>query len=99
MNVSSFLKWQYSEEQLCAYFLSKNIQSIYQLDDDFIKNWYEKVMKVGLVVGVGGRQELIIYYTNALIVERKYESLLEYWVEKYGRRIMDDIEGFFNDKK
>jgi len=99
VNVSSFLKWQYSEEQLCAYFLSKNIQNIYQLDDDFIKNWYEKIMKIGLGEGVSGRQELILYYSNALIVERKYEGLLEYWVERYGRSILDDIEDFFNDKK
>lgn len=31
---------KFSEEQMCACFLTITIRSQYQFDDDFIKNWY-----------------------------------------------------------
>lgn len=93
--ITNFLKWKYTEEQLCVYFLSKNIRSIYHFDDDFIVNWYKDIFGSEVPVGRSARQELILFYTKMLMTESKYEAHLEYWVEKSGSKIFSEVEEYF----
>jgi hypothetical protein len=97
--ISDFLRWKYSEDELCVYFLSKNIHTIYQLDDDYITNWYGDVFDTSLTDKVNARKKLIVFYTNMLMNENKFESHLDYWVEKCGRKILNDIDVFFSGDK
>jgi len=37
------LRARFTEEQMCACFLTKTIRSVYQFDDEFAAGWYEKI--------------------------------------------------------
>lgn len=86
---------RFTEEQLCAYFLTKTIRSQYQFDDDFIADWYEKVFDKKPDHIESARRELVQAYTTMLMVERKYRYHLDYWLRQYQERLASEMEAFF----
>ncbi len=38
--IEAELRKKFTEEQMCAYFLTKTIRSQYQFDDEFVAHWY-----------------------------------------------------------
>jgi len=41
--IEKVLLAKFTEEQMCAYFLTTTIRSQYQFDDTFIAGWYEDI--------------------------------------------------------
>lgn len=89
------LREKFTEEQMCAYFLTKTIQSQYQFDDDFISGWYEEVFDKEPERIEEARRELVRAYTDMLMFERKYRFHLDYWLRQYQDKLIMEMESFF----
>ena len=90
------LRSKFTEEQMCAYFLTKVIRSQYQFDDDFISDWYEEIFNKKPNKIEQARCELVNAYANMLMFERKYRSHLDYWLRQYQERLIAVMEAFFS---
>lgn len=86
---------KFSEEQMCAYFLTKTIRSQYQFDDDFIRNWYEEIFDKKPKQMESARRELVQAYTKMLMFENKYRFHLDYWLRQYQEKLLSEMETFF----
>lgn len=40
--IEARIRERFSEQQMCAYFLTKTIRSQYQFDDEFVSGWYQE---------------------------------------------------------
>ena len=89
------LRNRFTEEQMCAYFLTKTIRSQYQFDDEFISNWYEEIFEKRPVHKDSARRELVKAYTNMLMFEKKYRFHLDYWLRQYQESLITEMESFF----
>lgn len=89
------LRDKYSEEQMCAYFLTKTIRSQYQFNNDFISNWYEEIFDKKPADIKMARRELVQAYANMLIMEQKYRFHLDYWLRLYQEKLITEMETFF----
>lgn len=89
------LRSQFTEEQMCAYFLTKTIRSQYQFDDEFISNWYEEIFNKKPEHIENARRELVSSYTNMLMLEKKYRFHLDYWLRQYQEKIITEMQSFF----
>ena len=89
------LREKFTEEQMCAYFLTKTIRRQYQFDDAFIANWYEDVFKKKPEIKANARRELVQAYTSMLIGENKYKNHLDYWIEQHQEKLISEMESFF----
>jgi hypothetical protein len=89
------IRKKYSEEQICAYFLTKTIRSQYQFDDDFISNWYAEIFDKKPEKIENARRELVQAYTNMLMFEKKYRFHLDYWLRQYQEQLLTELEEFF----
>ena len=94
-NIEAQLRQQFSEDQMCAYFLTKTVRSLYQFDDDFIAGWYREMFDQPPAPGVNTRNELVQAYTRILMVERKYRYILDYWLRQYQAGLLDEMQAFF----
>jgi hypothetical protein len=92
------LRSTFTEEQMCAYFLTKTIRGQYQFDDDFISNWYEEVFDTKPDRIESTRRELVQTYTNMLMFEKKYRFHLDYWLRRYQEKNISQMESFFGGK-
>lgn len=86
---------KFTEEQMCAYFLTKTIRSQYQFDDDFITSWYEEIFDKKPVKIEEARRELVKAYTNMLMFEKKYRFHLDYWLRQYQEKLITEMDSFF----
>lgn len=89
------LRRKFTEEQMCAYFLTKTIRSQYQFDDEFISNWYEEIFNKKPEKIKEARRELVKAYTEMLMFEGKYRFHLDYWLRQYQERLITEMEAFF----
>lgn len=88
----------FTEEQMCAYFLTKTIRSQYQFDDAFISDWYEEIFDKKPEQIKNTRRELVQAYTNMLMFENKYQFHLDYWIHQYQENLIVEIDNFFGGK-
>jgi len=89
------LRRKFSEEQMCAYFLTKTIRSQYQFDDDFVSGWYEEIFNKKPDRIEEARRELVKEYTNMLMFEKKYRFHLDYWLRQYQEKLIIEMDSFF----
>lgn len=89
------LRSKFTEEQMCAYFLTKTIRSQYQFDDDFISGWYEEIFNKKPERIENARRELVKAYTDMLMFENKYRFHLDYWLRQYQEKLVTEMELFF----
>ena len=89
------LRNKFTEEQMCAYFLTKTIRSQYQFGNDFISNWYEEIFDKKPDHIEYARRELVSAYTNMLMFEQKYRFHLDYWLRQYQGKLISEMESFF----
>jgi len=90
------LKDMFTEEQMCAYFLTKTIRSQYQFDNDFISGWYEEIFNKKPDIIENARRELVKAYTDMLMFENKYKFHLDYWLRQYQEKLIDEMKLFFS---
>jgi len=89
------LRSQFSEEQMCAYFLTKTIRSQYQFDDEFVAGWYEDIFGKKPENKKEVRRQLVKVYTEKLMFENNYRFHLDYWLRKYQEKLITEMESFF----
>lgn len=89
------LRERFTEEQFCAYFLTKTVRSLYQFDGEFIQQWYVETFNKKPERPEDARRELVQAYTQMLMVENKYRFHLDYWLRQYQGRLIKEMEGFF----
>ena len=94
-NIEKELRSKFSEEQMCAYFLTKTIRSQYRFNDAFISNWYEDIFNKKVENIKLARRELVKEYTNMLMFEKKYRFHLDYWLKQYQEKLIVEMESFF----
>jgi len=94
-NIEKKLRSKFTEEQMCAYFLTKTIRSQYQFNDEFISNWYEDIFNKKPENIENARRELVQAYTNMLMFEKKYRFHLDYWLKQYQEKLIVEMESFF----
>lgn len=95
IEIEKQIREKFSEEQMCAYFLTKTIRSQYQFDDNFIQNWYEEIFNKKPEKVENARRELVQAYTNMLMFENKYRFHLDYWLRQYQEKLLAEMETFF----
>jgi len=78
---------------MCAYFLAKTIQSLYQFDDEFVAGWYEELFGIKPENNGEVRRQLGKAYTQMLMFENKYRFHLDYWIRKYQAKLIKGTEG------
>lgn len=96
--IEKSIRAEFSEEQLCAYFLTKTVRSLYQFNDDFISGWYQETFDHEPADISLARRELVKAYTNMLMFENKYRFHLDYWLRQYQARLIEEIRAFFSDE-
>ena len=94
-NLAKIIREKFTEEQMCAYFLTKTIRSQYQFEDDFVSNWYEDIFgkKPDDIANV--RRELVKEYAHMLMFENKYQFHLDYWLRQYQEKLISEMDSFF----
>lgn len=85
----------FTEEQMCAYFLTKTIRSQYQFDDAFIAHWYEEIFNKKPDDITTARSELVRAYADMLMREHKYRFHLDYWLRQYQGGLLQEMQNFF----
>ena len=95
---ASEIKQNFTEEQMCAYFLTKTIRSQYQFNDDFVVKWYEEIFNHKPEDMKNLRRDLVQAYTNMLMFENKYQFHLDYWLREYQDKLIDEMTLFFSGK-
>ncbi|WP_019557027.1 hypothetical protein [Thiomicrorhabdus arctica] len=93
--IEAELRKKFTEEQMCAYFLTKTIRSQYQFDDEFVAHWYEELFDKKPEHIETVRRELVQSYTHMLMVENKYKFHLDYWLRQYQEKLITQMESFF----
>lgn len=93
--IEKILRDKFTEEQMCAYFLTKTIRSQYQFDDEFISNWYQEIFDAKPEHIDNARRELVQAYAKMLMIEKKYRFHLDYWLRQYQGKLIDEMESFF----
>lgn len=96
LKVEKKLRERFTEEQMCAYFLTKTIRSQYQFDDVFIADWYEEIFGKKPELITNARCELVQAYTTMLMFEKKYQNHLHYWIRQYQENIINEMDRFFD---
>lgn len=86
---------KFTEEQICAYFLTKTVRSIYQFDDKFVHNWYVEIFEKKPDVAENTRREIVHAYSKMLILEQKYRFHFDYWLRQYQERLFVEMQKFF----
>ncbi|MFV1997274.1 MAG: hypothetical protein ACC641_04600 [Acidiferrobacterales bacterium] len=89
------IRERFTEEQMCAYFLTKTIRSQYQFNDDFISGWYEEIFGRKPEDSENARRELVRAYTDILMLENKYRFHLDYWIRQLQGNLIVEMEAFF----
>jgi len=95
VEIEKKIRRKFSEEQMCAYFLTKTIRSQFQFDDDFIIDWYAEIFDKKPEKIESARRDLIQAYTKMLMVEKKYRFHLDYWLRQYQENLITEMESFF----
>ncbi len=90
------LREKFTEEQMCAYFLTKTIRSQYQFDDEFVSDWYEEIFNQKPDNREDARRHLVKAYTDMLMFENKHRFHLDYWLRQYQERLITEMESFFS---
>lgn len=93
--IENKLRNLFTEEQMCAYFLTKTIRSQYQFDDEFIADWYEEIFNIKPEKIENARRELVQSYTNMLMFENRYRFHLDYWLRQYQEKLISEMVSFF----
>ena len=93
--IAEELREKFTEEQMCAYFLTKTIRSQYQFGDEFITHWYEEIFNKKPEQIENARRELVRSYTHMLMFENKYRFHLDYWLRQYQEKLISEMEQFF----
>ncbi len=93
--VEEKLRKKFTEEQMCAYFLTKTIRSQYQFDDEFISGWYEELFDKKPEHIDNARRDLVKEYAHMLMIEKKYRFHLDYWLRQYQEKLIPEMESFF----
>lgn len=86
----------YTEEEICAYFLSKNLRSIYQFDDDFIEDWYSQLFDSPLNDTETKRTRLAMAYARMLLMDRLYDNHMKYWIRQLQSGILMEMKAYFS---
>lgn len=89
------IRKRFTEEQMCAYFLTKTIRSQYQFNDEFVSSWYEDIFDKKPENNEDVRRHLVKAYTDMLMVEKKYRFHLDYWLRQYQEKLITEMESFF----
>ncbi len=71
------LRSWFTEEQMCAYFLTKTIRSQYKFDDHFISDWCEEIFDKKPEAIEEARRDLVKAYTDMLMFEKNIDFI---WV-------------------
>lgn len=93
--IEAAIRKAFTEEQMCAYFLTKTVRSLYQFEDDFIANWYAEMFDKQPDPIADARRELVQAYTRILMVEHNYRYILDYWLRQYQLGLLDEMQVFF----
>ena len=94
-DIEATIRELFTEEQMCAYFLTKTIRSQYQFDDEFIAHWYQEIFNKPAEQPEHARKELVQAYTQMLMFENKYRFHLDYWIRQYKDKLVDKMQAFF----
>lgn len=89
------LRKRFTEEQMCAYFLTKTIRSQYQFDDAFVSSWYEEIFGKPPENNEHVRRHLVKAYTEMLMFEHRYRFHLDYWLRQYQEKLITEMASFF----
>ena len=90
------IRSRFTEEQMCAYFLTKTIRSLYQFNDEFVAGWYEEIYGNSPETIEEVRPQLVKAYTEMLMIENKYIFHLDYWLRIYQEKLMAEMVAFFS---
>ena len=93
--IEEAIRSRFTEEQMCAYFLTKTIRSQYQFDDNFISAWYEEIFDKKPEHIERARRELVMAYADMLMFENKYRFHLDYWLRQYQEKLLTEMVAFF----
>lgn len=86
---------KFSASEQCAYYLTKTVRSIYQMDEAAVEDWRQELGAYA-DCELDARTSLIKAYTQILMVEQKYQFHLEYWLRHYQEHLIDEIEEFLS---
>lgn len=90
------LRYKFTDEQMCAYFLTKTIRSQYQFNDEFVVGWYKEIFGKKPDKKEEVRRQLVKAYTDMLMFENKYRFHLDYWLRQYQEKLITEMESFFD---
>jgi len=93
--IEARIRERFSEQQMCAYFLTKTIRSQYQFDDEFVCGWYQEIFDKPPEDIKMMRPELVQAYTRMLMFEHKYRFHMDYWLRQYQEGLLTEMEQFF----
>lgn len=85
----------FSVEQVYAFFLSKNLRSIYQFDEDFIDGWFEQIFNTTENKISSKRVELFLEYARMLLLNHNYENHLKYWIRHNQTDLIEEMNAYF----
>ncbi|MEC3908826.1 hypothetical protein VOI54_17495 [Tamlana sp. 2201CG12-4] len=85
----------FPKEKICAYFLSKNLRSIYQFDDEFIDDWYQQLFDTQPHKNESKRAKLALEYTRMLLIDKQYNNHMKYWIRQLQSGILEEMNKFF----
>jgi len=86
---------KFTVDQQCAYYLTKTVRSIYQMDDAAVEAWRQELAGYANTE-LDDRTALVQAYTQILMVEQKYQFHLEYWLRHFQGQLIDEIEEFLS---
>jgi len=86
---------KFTVDQQCAYYLTKTVRSIYQMNDAAIEAWRQELGDYANTE-LDARISLVQAYTQILMVEQNYQFHLEYWLRHFQDRLIDEIDAFLS---
>jgi hypothetical protein len=86
---------KFTVDQQCAYYLTKTVRSIYQMDDAAVEAWRRELADAA-DPELEPRAALVVAYTRMLLVEQNCQFHLEYWLRHFQERLIDEIDAFLS---
>jgi hypothetical protein len=93
--IADKIRHKFTVDQQCAYYLTKTVRSIYQMDEAAVEAWRQELGD-DTDSELETRVSLVKAYTQMLAVEHKYQFHLEYWLRHFQEQLIDEIEEFLS---
>lgn len=102
--IAAQIKGRFSIEQQSAYYLTKTIRSVYQMEEEDVVAWRDEILSswqqyMGEEFPYGEltpRQAVVMAYSVILVEKQMYEFHLDYWLRAYQEKLLDKLEDFFS---